>query len=305
MTKATFCIDSKISILEKNLPTAHEMLSPCTICPRQCLVNRVKGETGECGMPTKIGIASANLHYGEEPPISGSNGSGTIFLSGCNLHCVYCQNYPISQYRNGKLCTPSEVAKMMIKLEQRGAHNINFVTPSHYVPQLMEALLAAYEQGLTIPIVYNSSGYDSVEMLKLLEGVIDIYMPDMRYTDNRHSQKYSDVPNYPEINRRAIKEMYRQVGVLTMKRGIAIKGLLIRHLVLPGMISGSKEIFEFIANEISQETYVAVMSQYFPAYNACNYPAISGRLSRHEYELAQDWFEEAGLSNGFIQPYLG
>ncbi len=300
-----FSIDSKIAILEKNLPSAQEMLEPCRACPRECLVDRKSDDLGECGMPESIGVSSANLHHGEEPPISGGNGSGTIFLTGCNLHCVYCQNYPISQYRNGRLYTPENVAKLMLNLERRGAHNINFVTPSHYVPQLMEAMLIAYRDGMKIPIVYNSSGYDSVEMLKLLDGVIDIYMPDMRYTKSEYSKKFSDVTDYPEINRKAIREMHRQVGVLKTKNGIGVKGLLIRHLVLPGGISGSKEIFEFIANEISSDTHVAVMSQYFPAYNACNFPEIAERVSRDEYEQALDWFDDAGLHNGFIQPYMG
>jgi len=304
MIAKLFSPDSKISILEKNLPEAIEKLSPCMACPRQCLTDRTAGETGECGIPIEIGIASANLHYGEEPPISGERGSGTIFLTGCNLHCVYCQNYPISQYRNGQLYTPNEVAAMMLDLERRGAHNINFVTPSHYLPQLMETMLIAYRKGMQIPIVYNSSGYDSVEMLKLLEDVIDIYMPDMRYADSNFSQKYSGAANYPEINRAAIKEMHRQVGVLEMVDDIAVKGLLIRHLVLPGGISGSKEIFDFIAREISEETYVAVMSQYFPAYKSGNCPEISERISEQEYEQALDWFYEAGLNNGFIQPYM-
>ena len=300
-----FSRESKIAILEKNLPAAKEMLSPCRVCPRECMVDRKSDELGECGMPEKIGVSSANLHYGEEPPISGSRGSGTIFLTGCNLHCVYCQNFPISQYRNGKYYSPDEVAKMMLNLERRGAHNINFVTPSHYMPQLMEAMLIAYRDGMTIPIVYNSSGYDSVEILQLLDGVIDIYMPDMRYNNGSHSGKYSDVADYPEINRAAIKEMNRQVGILTLNKGIGVKGLLIRHLVLPGSISGSKEIFKFIADEISPETYVAVMSQYFPAYRACDFPEISGRLDEAEYDAALEWFSDAGLHNGFIQPFFG
>ena len=305
MTSSIFTVESKIAILEKNLSLAFEYLSPCRVCPRECMAERDSNNLGECGMPVKIGVSSANLHYGEEPPISGTKGSGTIFLTGCNLHCQYCQNYPISQYRNGAFYSPADVAKMMLNLEERGAHNINFVTPSHYLPQLMEAMLIAYKGGMTIPIVYNSSGYDSVEMLKLLDGVIDIYMPDMRYADNSHSQKYSDVADYPELNREAIKEMHRQVGILQVKKRIAVKGLLIRHLVLPNGISGSKEIFEFIANEISPDTFVAVMSQYFPAYHACNYPEIANRLTQTEYEQALDWFNDMGLHNGYIQPYFG
>jgi len=193
----------------------------------------------------------------------------------------------------------------MINLEKRGAHNINFVTPTHFVPQLMESMMIAYKSGLTLPIVYNSSGYDSLEMLKLLDGVIDIYMPDMRYSDPAHSARYSDVADYPEINRLAIREMHRQVGILQTENEIATRGLLIRHLVLPNGISGSKAIFNFIAREISPDTFVAVMSQYFPAYNACDHLDIAKRLTKSEYDQALAWFDEAGLSNGYIQPYSG
>jgi putative pyruvate formate lyase activating enzyme len=305
MTNELFSIESKIAILEKNTPIALRLLTDCIVCPRECHVNRDTGELGECGMPAELKVSSANLHHGEEPPISGTGGSGTIFLSGCNLHCQYCQNYPISQYRNGSFHLIEKVASLMIGLEKRGAHNINFVTPTHYVPQLMAAMLIAYKTGLTVPIVYNSSGYDSLETLKLLDGVIDIYMPDMRYADSAYSAQYSDVADYPEINRTAIKEMHRQVGILQVEKRIANRGLLIRHLVLPNGISGSQAIFDFIAKEISPETFVAVMSQYFPAFNTGNHPEIARRLSESEYDQALAWFEEAGLVNGYIQPYWG
>jgi len=302
-------IESKIKKLRDRLPAAVEMLTECRVCPRNCQVNRRSGETGICGMPAELVIASANLHHGEEPPISGSGGSGTIFLSGCNLSCVYCQNYPISQFRTGEIYSAAETAAMMIDLQKRGAHNINFVTPSHYVPSLMEALLIAYEGGLRIPLVYNSSGYDSIESLKLLEGIIDIYMPDMRYNDSDHARRFSGAADYPEINRAVIKEMYRQVGTLQIKKGVAARGLLIRHLVLPENIAGSSEIFEFIAREISPETYVAVMSQYFPAHKACNkvgqdkQSPLARRIRPDEYDRVLEAFDRAGLKNGFIQPY--
>jgi len=304
MPDRLFTTESKIEILEKNVPIALAFMEECTVCPRKCLANRIAGDVGECNIPAQLKISSANLHFGEEPPISGTNGSGTIFLSGCNLHCVYCQNYPISQYHNGEYYSTSKVAAMMIALEKRGAHNINFVTPSHNVPLLMKAMLEAYKSGLTVPIIHNSSGYDSIEMLKLLDGVIDIYMPDMRYADSKHSKSFSDVADYPEINRAVIKEMHRQVGILQVVDSVAVKGLLIRHLVLPGDISGSKIIFDFIANEISKDTYVAVMSQYFPAYNACTHSVLSRRLSQPEYESALADFESSGLANGYIQPYF-
>jgi putative pyruvate formate lyase activating enzyme len=305
MNPELFTKESKIATLEKNAPIALELLENCTACPRLCGVNRTKGELGRCGVPDQLKIASSNLHHGEEPPISGNRGSGTIFLSGCNLSCVFCQNYPISQYRTGEFVTNENVADMMITLQERGAHNINFVTPTHYVPQLMAALLIAYKKGLKIPLVYNSSGYDSVDTLKLLEGVIDIYMPDMRYSSNENASRFSNVTDYPEINRAAIREMYRQVGILQIENDIAVRGLLIRHLVLPDNVAGSKQIFEFVANEISPDTFMAVMSQYFPAYRACDMPQLSRRLTEDEYEKALDWFDEAGLYNGFVQPYEG
>ena len=305
MHNTPFSIESKIEILERNTPIAMDCLEECTVCPRECLANRIAGDTGECGVPAKLMISSANLHYGEEPPISGTNGSGTIFLSGCNLHCVYCQNYPISQYRNGEYYSSKQAAAKMVALEKRGAHNINLVTPSHYVPLLMEALLIAYKSGLTVPIVYNSSGYDSIKMLELLAGVVDIYMPDMRYADSKYSKIYSAVDDYPQVNRASIREMHRQVGILDVVNGIAARGLLIRHLVMPGGVSGSAEIFSFVADEISQDTYMAVMSQYFPAYNAGNYPELSKRLKLAEYKDTLHKFEDAGLANGYIQPFTG
>ncbi len=304
-----FSIESKIDKLRDRLPEAEKLMTECRVCPRNCLVDRRSGETGICGMPAELVIASANLHYGEEPPISGRRGSGTIFLSGCNLSCIYCQNYPISQFRVGEKYSAEEAADMMIDLQKRGAHNINFVTPSHYIPSLMKSLLIAYEKGLRIPLVYNSSGYDSLESLRLLEGIIDIYMPDMRYSDPECSRRYSGAPDYPEINRAAIKEMYKQVGTLQIKNGIAVGGLLIRHLVLPENIAGSSEIFRFIAREISPETYVAVMSQYFPAHKACirnnqgKLLPLARKITAAEYDLALEAFEKAGLNNGFIQPF--
>jgi len=301
-----FSVESKITLLEKRVPAALELLKDCTVCPRECRINRVEGKVSHCGVDARLKVSSANLHHGEEPPISGPHGSGTIFLSGCNLKCVYCQNYPISQLRHGEYMSAGEVAEAMIRLQERGAHNINFVTPSHYVPQLMEAMLIACRQGLELPIVYNSSGYDKVETLETLDGIVEIYMPDMRYAGAENSVSYSSADNYPEINRKAIMEMFRQVGDLQLDgMGVAMQGLLIRHLVLPNRISGSKEIFEFIANEVSAGTYVSLMSQYFPAYEAYSIEILKRRLKREEYKEALDAFEESGLSNGYIQPYWG
>ncbi len=299
-----FSSDTKIGLLETRVPTAMKLLEDCTVCPRGCRVNRIAGETSVCGMDVRLKVSSANLHHGEEPPISGGRGSGTIFLSGCNLECAYCQNYPISQLRHGEYITSEELAERMLALQRGGAHNINFVTPTHYVPQLMEAMLIAYRDGLTLPVVYNSSGYDKPETLRLLDGIIEIYMPDMRYSREESSLCYSQAENYPEVNRAAIREMHRQVGVLVVDDdGIAIQGLLVRHLVLPNGISGSDEIFEFLANEISPDTFVSLMSQYFPANRAPSIKEISRRLKNSEFKEAVDAFHATGLHNGHIQPY--
>ncbi len=302
-----FSRDSKIARLQERLPPAMAMLDDCAICPRKCHVNRTAGSLkGICGVDARLKISSANLHHGEEPPISGTRGSGTIFLSGCNLKCVYCQNYPISQFRHGEYATIDEVAGMMLDLERRGAHNINFVTPTHYVPQLMAAMLSAYKRGLTLPIVYNTSGHDSVEVLQLLDGIVEIYMPDMRYSSPEMARCYSIARNYPEVNRAAIKEMHRQVGDLLINAdGIATRGLLVRHLVLPENIAGSEDIFHFLAEEVSPETFVSLMSQYFPAHKAVSMDKINRRILKNEYAAALDALERAGLGNGFVQPYGG
>jgi putative pyruvate formate lyase activating enzyme len=300
-----FSCDRKMALLEERTPGALALLDDCVICPRDCHVDRNGGSTkGICGVDSRLKVSSANLHFGEEPPISGERGSGTIFLSGCNLKCVYCQNYPISQQRHGDYVTIERAVSMMLDLERRGAHNINFVTPSHYVPQLMAAMLSAYRQGLTIPIVWNTSGYDKVETLRLLNGIVEIYMPDMRYAVSENARCYSAASDYPEINRAVIKEMHRQVGDLVLDDdGIAVRGLLVRHLVLPENISGSKEIFEFLARDVSPNTYVSLMSQYFPAHKALSMDKINRRILKSEYREALDAFEAAGLKNGWAQPY--
>ncbi|PJA26475.1 MAG: radical SAM protein [candidate division Zixibacteria bacterium CG_4_9_14_3_um_filter_46_8] len=283
---------------------ANSLLSPCRVCPRMCGVDRLSDETyGECRTGLYPLIASANLHFGEEPPISGFNGSGTIFFASCNLSCRYCQNYPISQYSEGRKATPEDLAHLMMKLQKRGAHNINFVTPTHVVPQIIKAYFLARENGFHLPLVYNSSGYDSVETLKLLEGIIDMYMPDMRYNDPQIALKLSRVSNYPQVNRAAIHEMHRQVGSLQVDDdGIGTRGLLIRHLILPNEHAGSEGIFKFIAEEISKDTYVSLMSQYFPAYKAVDDPELNRKITKKEFHRAVDAFYGAGLSKGFIQP---
>ncbi|HID09910.1 MAG TPA: radical SAM protein [Candidatus Latescibacteria bacterium] len=292
----------KLALLEERIDAAYKMLESCHVCPRRCGVNRIKGETGACALGRNPAVSSVNLHFGEEPPISGYRGSGTIFFTSCNLRCVFCQNYPISQLRHGREVSVRDLADAMLKLQDRGAHNINFVTPTHLVPQIMDALRIAYERGLEIPLVYNTGGYDSVEMLRLLDGVVEIYMPDMKYSDSEMGRKYSGIPDYLQVNREAIKEMHRQVGDLVIDGdGVARKGLLVRHLVLPEGIAGTEGVLKFLAEEVSKDTYVSLMRQYFPAYKAVNMPPLNRRVTEEEYGEAVELLEKYGLTRGWIQ----
>lgn len=282
----------------------YALLNPCRLCPHRCGINRVRTSKGKCrsGGGKSVFISSYNIHLGEEPPISAARGSGTIFFTNCSLSCVFCQNYPISQLRNGNEISVEQLSLIMLELQQRGAHNINFVTPTHYVAQIVEAVGAAREKGLVIPLVYNCSGYEEVETLKLLDGIIDIYMPDMKYSDDVNAVKYSSAPNYTETNRKAIKEMHRQVGELRLDTDdVAVKGLIIRHLVLPNNISGSARVLEFIAKEISPKTFISLMSQYHPANKTERYPELSRKVSAKEYKQAVKLAENLGLDNGWIQ----
>ena len=287
---------------DRRIEKAYKLLSPCEVCPRKCGVNRLEGEKGFCRSGEEVIVSSYNAHFGEEPPLVGYFGSGTIFFTNCNLKCVYCQNYPISQLGNGNKVSLSELAKIMLALQKRKCHNINLVTPTHFVPQILKSLKLAIKMGLRIPIVYNSSGYESVKTLKLLDGIVDIYLPDARYADNKIAQKYSSAPNYLEIMKKALKEMYRQVGnLVTDKIGVARSGLIVRHLVLPEGLSGTKKIMHFIAREISPHTYISLMAQYFPAYQAGQFSSLSRRINRKEYREALQAFKEEGLENGWFQ----
>ncbi|MDP8240119.1 MAG: 4Fe-4S cluster-binding domain-containing protein [Candidatus Hatepunaea meridiana] len=289
--------------MEEKLPKVLDLVRSCTLCPRECEVNRIENELGVCQIGFNPVYSSANLHLGEEPPISGYQGSGTIFLTGCNLNCMFCQNYPISQLRNGNIITVKILATLMLDLQDRGAHNINFVTPTHQNAAIYQALIIAYKKGLEIPLVYNSGGYESLKMLKLWDGIIDIYMPDSKYGNDESALKISNIKEYTKHNRLALKEMQRQVGVLDIDdRGVARRGLLIRHLVLPGDLAGSREVFRFIAEEISKETYISLMSQYFPAYKATGHKLLHRRVKRLEYDEAVEALEGYGLGNGWIQP---
>jgi len=286
----------KTGELERRAKRALELLEECRLCPRECKVNRLKDERGACRTGRKAVVSSYGPHFGEEAPLVGFNGSGTIFFTWCNSRCVFCQNYEISQLGEGEPVSPEALAEMMLALQRMGCHNINFVTPTHVVPQILEALIIAAEKGLNVPLVYNTGGYDSVETLKLLEGIFDIYMPDMKYSDPEIAEKYSGLKNYPEINKAAVKEMHRQVGDLLLDEcGIATRGLLVRHLVLPNGLAGTEEIVRFIAREISPNTYVNIMDQYRPCYRAYEYPELSRRITAQEYLAAVRAAEEAGL----------
>ena len=286
----------KSGLLEEKIEKAYKILKNCTLCPRECKVNRLEGEKGICKTGRLPIISSYFPHFGEEDPLVGTNGSGTIFISYCNLLCMYCQNYEISHLGEGKETPIEEFAKMMISLQIIGCHNINIVTPTHIAPQLLEALKIAIEGGLRIPLVYNTSGYEKVETLRILEGVVDIYMPDFKYWDKDVAKRYSKAPDYPEVAREALKEMYRQVGDLKInKRGIAEQGLLVRHLVLPHGLAGTRNVMEFIANEISPNTYVNIMAQYRPCGKAHKDDYLNRRITSEEYQKAVQDALDVGL----------
>ena len=282
--------------LKDRAARAQAILEDCQLCPHRCRVNRIQGKTGICHTAGEAIVSSFGPHFGEEKPLVGTYGSGTIFFSYCNLRCIFCQNHIISQQGEGEPVDAKVLAGMMLSLEKRGCHNINLVTPTHVVPQILAALVVAAAGGLSIPLVYNCGGYESVETLKLLDSVIDIYMPDMKYSDEPHGRAFSGAKNYPEVNRKAVKEMHRQVGDLQLDDcGIATKGLLVRHLVLPNGIAGTHGVASFIANEISKNTYINVMDQYRPAHRAHDIPRIARPLHKEEFLEAVNITLENGL----------
>ena len=284
-------------------------LEACNLCPRRCGVNRLKGETGFCKAGAGLKAASHCLHTGEEPPISGSRGSGTIFFSHCNMSCVYCQNFPISQLGHGNSVTVDDLTAMMLSLEARGAHNINLVTPAHYLTGTVEAIFQARDRGMRIPVVYNSSGYESVETIEMLDGVVQVYLPDMRYSTSAAAGRYSGTPDYPRHNRSSLRAMLDQVGHLKTEQqsgdgtggGIAERGLIIRHLVLPSLLSETRDILEFIALDLSPRTAVSLMFQYFPANPEDIHPEINRRITEEERQEAIRILSDCGLENGWIQ----
>ncbi len=296
MTQSGYLALYREGNLDERIAEAQQRLSPCRVCPRHCKVDRLSDEKGICQTGVKAVVSSYAPHFGEESPLVGSGGSGTIFFTHCNLLCIFCQNYEISHLGQGIETDPGQLAAMMVSLQRQGCHNINFVTPSHVVPQILVALPKAIEKGLTVPLVYNSSGYDSLETLKLLEGIVDIYMPDFKFWDKDLAKRYAKAPDYPEVAQKAILEMYRQVGDLVMDdEGVAVKGLLVRHLVMPGSLEETGEILRFLAREVSVDTYVNVMDQYRPYGEACHCPPIDRTLTGGEYQQALKLARDAGL----------
>jgi putative pyruvate formate lyase activating enzyme len=284
--------------LGPRLERARQLLQSCTACPRGCKVNRLKDKFGVCKTGRHAVVSSHFPHHGEEDCLRGWKGSGTIFFTGCNLRCVFCQNFDISWQVRGTPAPPRELAAMMLELQAQGCHNINFVTPEHVAPQIVEALPCAIERGLRLPLVYNTSAYDSMESLALLDGLVDIYMPDFKYWDSEMARKYSRAPDYPEVARRAIKEMHRQVGNLVIDHnGLARRGLLIRHLVMPEDVAGTPAVMQWIADELSPETYVNVMAQYYPAgkVSRSEHAEINRRVTPAEFQRALDAACQAGL----------
>ncbi|HXE91485.1 MAG TPA: radical SAM protein [Terriglobales bacterium] len=284
--------------LARRVERALAKLEDCVLCPRDCHVNRLADKFAVCRVGRYAHVASHFPHFGEEDCLRGTRGSGTIFFSGCNLRCVFCQNFDISWRLEGEVATPARLAEMMLELQARGCHNINFVTPEHVVPQILEGLLPAVEGGLRLPLVYNTSAYDSLDSLELMDGIIDIYMPDFKFWEGEMARRYVRAPNYPEAARRAIQEMHRQVGPLVLdENGLALRGVLLRHLVMPGDVAGTRQIMQWIAQELGPETYVNVMAQYYPAGKVTDseHAEINRAITREEFGAALAAAGEAGL----------
>lgn len=280
-------------------------LAACRLCPRRCAVDRTAGKHGVCRMGARPVVASWNVHRWEEPPISGTAGSGTIFFSGCTGQCIFCQNYPISQYRYGNEISCERLGEMMLELQRRGCHNINFVTPTHFAAHILAATDFAAGRGLRIPLVYNTSGYETVETLRLLEGVVDIWLPDAKYADDGVARRLSGFTDYVAHNRAALREMFRQVGdgLLLDAAGIARRGMIVRHLVLPDGLAGTAEVLRWIATELSPAVHISLMDQYFPAYKAVNDPTLGRKITPEEYDAAAEAFDAAGLEHGWLQDH--
>ncbi len=271
---------------------------PCVQCPRACRARRLQDEVGECGVGRHALVSSYGPHFGEEPVLVGTRGSGTVFFAGCNLRCVYCQNYEISQWRLGNPVGARELAAIFLRIQAMGCHNLNLVTPSHVVYPIVEALELARAEGFRLPVVYNTSAYDSVATLQLLDGLVDIYMPDTKYMDPEKAARYSGRRDYPRVMQKALKEMHRQVGDLVIRNGLAVRGLLVRHLVLPNGLSDTRRVIDFLVEEISPDTYLNLMDQYYPTYQAHRYPELSRRITAREYREAVEYALNRGIHRG-------
>lgn len=299
-------IKEKLRAAERVLPVLERSMDRCRLCARRCGANRSRGEKGACGAAGEEPVVySYSPHYGEEPPLSGDKGSGTIFFSHCGMKCVYCQNYRFSQEGAGREVAIGRLADMMMELADGGCHNINLVTPTHYAHMIVRALRIAWMRGLSVPVVYNTGGYDSMETIQLLEGLVDIYLPDMRYSSDEMARRYSGAPGYVSNNRLIVKEMYRQVGNLRLEKGVALKGLLIRLLVMPADISGTLDTLDFIAGSIGTGAALSVMSQYYPAYKAVREKELARRITPEEYRVVRERVDEHAFRNGWVQPQEG
>lgn len=277
------------------------MYTSCTLCPRNCQADRTSGQTGFCGMPDKIQVARASLHMWEEPCISGTNGSGTVFFTGCNLKCVFCQNHTIAIGQKGKEISPERLAELFLMLQDKSAHNINLVTPSHYIPGIAKALTIAKHQGLAIPVVYNTSGYDSVGSLALLDGLIDVYLPDFKYVSSTLSRRYSHAANYFQAATQSLAEMYRQVGDPVFEGDMIQKGIIVRHLVLPGCTEDSKAVIRYLYETYGDHIFISIMNQYTPLPHVASYPEINRKVTEAEYDEVVDFAIDLGVEQGFIQ----
>jgi len=295
--EAAYLKTHRQGLIQERVDKAISCLQDCTLCPRLCRVNRLEGEKGTCRAGRLPEVSSHSPHFGEERPLVGLHGSGTIFLTHCNLRCRFCQNYPISHLGEGREVSSERLARMMLELQNLGCHNINFVTPTHFVPQILEALPTAIERGLRIPLVYNSSGYDSVSTLKLLDGIFDIYMPDFKFARSGPAEEYCQAADYPKVARAAVRDMHRQAGDLVLdERGIARRGLLVRHLVLPEGLAGTEDVVRFLADKISPDTYVNIMDQYCPCGDISPRSPLGRRITGEEYEQALELARAAGLT---------
>ena len=277
-------------------------LNECKLCPHNCKINRNKGEIGRCRATDKVKIALYLTHNFEEPCVSGEKGSGTVFFSNCNLNCVFCQNYEISQLGKGKEITIEDLANIFLKQQEKGVENINLVTPTSYVPQTIEAIKIAKKEGLNLPFIYNTNGYENIETIKMLEGYVDIYLPDLKYAENKLAKEYSKVDNYFEIATKAIKEMVKQVGIPKLdERGIMKKGVMVRHLVLPNNLENSKKVLKWLVKNLPKDIYISVMAQYFPTYKAKEIKEINRNLTNEEWREIEDYIQYLGIENGYVQ----